>query len=223
MTQHELSLVGALYSSLTGTPHVLFLHGYEFTADGEHVSSLRRGVVEWILREADVVIANSHHVAETYGDDVVDGVVYPFVDERRYRVEADGDSIHHVTATKRKGIEVTLNIAERLPDREFTVVGQADSDVVSRMERQQNVTYRGFVSDMTQVYADSRLVLMPSEWAEPYGMVPVEAGVSGIPTVASGGGGLREAVGCDELPRPVERPGRVRHENPASPFRIRPL
>jgi glycosyltransferase involved in cell wall biosynthesis len=194
-----LSVLGSVYSRLTGTPQVLLLHGYEFTGDGDDSSVAKRRVIEWLFETANLVVANSDYVAAQYDDGIVDAVVRPFVDPSRYRVPTDGDAILHVTATRRKGIDVTLAIADRLPNEEFVVVGEASRGVERRLAHRSNVTYRGFVPDMASVYADAKLVLMPSVWAEPYGMVPVEAGVSGIPTLGSGRGGLSESIGHSDL------------------------
>lgn len=50
----------------------------------------------------------------------------------------------------------------------------------------------------------ARVLLMPSRWPEPFGRIPVEAGISGIPTLVADRGGLPEAVGV---------PGLVAQEN----------
>ena len=45
----------------------------------------------------------------------------------------------------------------------------------------------------------SKVVLVPSQWAEPFGRIAVEAMASGIPTLASRTGGLAEIVGDSSL------------------------
>jgi glycosyltransferase involved in cell wall biosynthesis len=45
------------------------------------------------------------------------------------------------------------------------------------------------------VYAETKIVLVPSRWAEAWGRVVSEAQVSGIPALASDRGGLPESVG----------------------------
>jgi glycosyltransferase involved in cell wall biosynthesis len=52
---------------------------------------------------------------------------------------------------------------------------------------------------MKKAYRQTGIVLMPSKWEEPYGRIPIEAGASGIPTIATNKGGLPESVGNQEL------------------------
>jgi len=44
--------------------------------------------------------------------------------------------------------------------------------------------------DMRKVYSQTRLLLVPSKWSEPFGRVILEAGISGIPVLASAVGGI---------------------------------
>jgi glycosyltransferase involved in cell wall biosynthesis len=58
-----------------------------------------------------------------------------------------------------------------------------------------NVTHWEWCEEMREAYAASKLVVVPSRWEEPFGRVPAEAMVSGIPCVVSDRGGLPEVVG----------------------------
>lgn len=49
--------------------------------------------------------------------------------------------------------------------------------------------------DILETYARSRVVLMPSQWTESYGRVPLEAMWNGVPVIASHRGGLTESTG----------------------------
>jgi glycosyltransferase involved in cell wall biosynthesis len=57
-----------------------------------------------------------------------------------------------------------------------------------------NVAIMGPVDDARDIYARTRILLMPSSY-EPYGRVGLEAAASGIPTLASDVPGIREALG----------------------------
>jgi glycosyltransferase involved in cell wall biosynthesis len=48
---------------------------------------------------------------------------------------------------------------------------------------------------MASIYAETRVLLVPSLWEETWGRVATEAQFSGIPVLASDAGGLPEAVG----------------------------
>jgi hypothetical protein len=58
-----------------------------------------------------------------------------------------------------------------------------------------NVTVYEPMQDMRSIYAQTKIVLMPSSY-ESWGRVAIEAAASGIPTIAADTPGLREALGA---------------------------
>lgn len=210
VSQHELSLLGSIARHRHGVPHMTMLHDDAFlpgrahgtnritTAINSIVGQVSNQVVEYVFEHTDCVVANSEYTAEQYRRswNIDPAVVYPLVDRSAVKTETTGDAICHVTPTEHKGIDVTLDVAQELEDRRFVVVGTAtDPAVEDRLAALDNVEYRGYVEDMRSVYQDAGLIIMPTRAAEGYGMVPVEAGYNGIPTVHSGAGGLPEAAG----------------------------
>ena len=91
-----------------------------------------------------------------------------------------------------KGINTFLEIAENMPMLNFLIV---DSWRAVSLNLPKNVLHWTCRSDVREIYANTQLLLVPSIWPEAFGRVAVEAGINGIPTIASDGGGLREAVG----------------------------
>jgi glycosyltransferase involved in cell wall biosynthesis len=208
-SQHETALVGAWAHSRHDVPHVLFLHDESMIpespvrnrnllemADVPTAPVLTR-VTEFIVEHTDLSIANSRFIADKFdgywGTD--SAVVYPFVDPAVVRAPRTGGAILHVNPSRHKGIDITLAVARLLPEHSFILVGpEPDDDVEAEIERRSNVAYLGYVPNIRDVYSVTKLVLMPTRNDEPYGMVPVEAGLSGIPTVHSGRGGLSESA-----------------------------
>ncbi len=100
-----------------------------------------------------------------------------------------------------KGIETLLEIAKRLPQEKFLLVESwqlsdaALTALKSRLALLPNVRFSHRVSDMRTIYAQTRLLLVPSMWEEGFGMVAIEAQSCGIPVIASARGGLVESVG----------------------------
>jgi glycosyltransferase involved in cell wall biosynthesis len=96
-----------------------------------------------------------------------------------------------------KGVEIGLELAERLPRQRFLFVDgwRTDPAVVTRIEGLPNATYLQKQIDMRPVYGRTRVLLVPSQWQEAFGRVVLEAQASGIPVIASRTGGLPEAVG----------------------------
>lgn len=58
-----------------------------------------------------------------------------------------------------------------------------------------NYSIAEYTNDMRQVYALSKVVLMPSVWHEAWGCVATEAVMNGIPVLATTSGGLPQAIG----------------------------
>ncbi len=99
-----------------------------------------------------------------------------------------------------KGLDILL---EALPkakaDFHLDVMG-AGSDlpllqsIVEKNGLQENVTFLGWISDKTAVYQQHDVLLMPSRWQEPFGLVGIEAAAHGLPIVAFDLGGIHEYV-----------------------------
>lgn len=101
----------------------------------------------------------------------------------------------------RKGIETLLRAMALLPDRAtLAVVGRGPEDYARRLrelahELGISARVRFGSGDRTQLrrfYEESDLFVFPSEWDEPFGLVPVEAMACGVPVVATGTGGSAE-------------------------------
>jgi glycosyltransferase involved in cell wall biosynthesis len=94
-----------------------------------------------------------------------------------------------------KGISIFLELAERLPAIEFGVVPGWGSTSEDRtvLGRLPNVRVLPNASDIEELLAQTRILVMPSLWYEGFGLIVMEAMLRGIPVVASDSGGLREA------------------------------
>lgn len=56
------------------------------------------------------------------------------------------------------------------------------------------VEWRGFSSDHDSLYAEIDVLAAPSVSPEPFGLTPIEAGMRGVPSVASAAGGFLETI-----------------------------
>lgn len=120
-------------------------------------------------------------------------VVHPPVDWRDWRTDRPtAEAITLVNVTGEKGADTFYALANRLPDRKFLGVlgGWGEPDIRDLP----NVELLEHGTDMHEVYARTRVLLMPSEH-ESWGRVAVEAMSSGIPVLATDLPGPREAVG----------------------------
>ena len=128
-------------------------------------------------------------------------VVYP-CPETSWGVEGDSRGfVTMINPHRVKGVETFLEIAQRLPSEKFLLVeswklsDEALTELGTALDRVPNVRFEHRVSDMRQIYARTRLLLVPSVWEEGFGMVAVEAQSCRIPVIASHRGGLPESVG----------------------------
>ena len=104
-----------------------------------------------------------------------------------------------------KGLTLLLRAFARLrqvaPTAHLRIVGrgseyQALQERVGALGLGSAVTFRGWVNpaDVERELADAWALVAPSLWAEPLGLVAVEAIVRGVPVIASGSGGFGETV-----------------------------
>ena len=108
-----------------------------------------------------------------------------------------------------KGISIFLELARRMPELRFAAVPLWGTTTEDRraLARLPNVTILEPVDDIDELLRRTRVLLMPSLWAEARGRMPVEAMLRGVPVATSNVGGLPEAMmGVDYLlpVRPIE-------------------
>ena len=151
-------------------------------------------------------VANSPHTASLasahLGTPVP--VVPPVIHHDLYRTPRDqATSVTLVSPTKPKGVDLVLDLAERLPHVPFLLVegwpmGRRDWTALrQRVARLPNVRLKRSTSDMRDVYRQTRILLVPSrEHVETFGRVAVEAQISGIPVLACDVGALPWVVGA---------------------------
>ena len=66
---------------------------------------------------------------------------------------------------------------------------------IERAARLGNIEWCGPTQDMREVFARSRVLLMPSVWEESFGRTVIEAQLNGLPVLASNRGALPDLVG----------------------------
>jgi glycosyltransferase involved in cell wall biosynthesis len=153
--------------------------------------------VQSAILAADLVVANSQWMADLAHRHlgIEAHVIHPPVDADEVRPSGWKPSyVLYMGQLSHKGLDTFLNVAHALPDHRFVVCGKQDAAGLRLIEEVTNVEYWGWTL-RKRAYAGARLVLVPSTWEEPFGRVPVEAGTLGIPSIATGTGGLPEAVG----------------------------
>jgi glycosyltransferase involved in cell wall biosynthesis len=139
------------------------------------------------------------HISAWYG--VVAQCLCPIIDPARVRASGTHDRVLFVNPVRVKGWEIAAAVAERLPQVKFTFLESWRLEPAwraqcrTRIGTLANCEWREATRDMRPVWAQTRLLLMPSVWEECWGRSASEAHVNGLPVVASSRGGLPETVG----------------------------
>lgn len=214
MYRKDWSYLGCRIGKELGIPTVLKLYDYEFYY-GEIDKNwnprlnmvmrmplpLHKKLCRYILNRSDVIIGNSNRTVNIYKPLTKNENIYPipsFVDTERFAQHHnnDGDAIVHITPSKNKGIDITLDVAKHMKKQKFIIAGQSKglgfNKTLERMRKMKNVDYIGYVPDIIDVYKKAKIILMPS-LDEGFGRIPIEAGAMGIPVITSGKGGLADS------------------------------
>lgn len=166
---------------------------------GPDSSSPNRAKTE-MLKQADGIVGVSEYVAgyvrQWGGLDAIHvpiSLMEPRETQRLGRF--DNPYVVMVNPCAVKGISIFLALAERAPHLQFAAVptwGTSAEDLAA-LQGEKNITVIPPVDNMDELFARTRVALVPSIWAEARSRVVVEAMLRGVPVMASDVGGLKEA------------------------------
>nr|WP_244962659.1 glycosyltransferase [Cryobacterium roopkundense] len=187
---------------------------------GERPESAGRMTGEaWLARESDAIVAISEAEADTVrhrlgGASDRIAIVPPGVDGTLFRPTKHapragrGYAIVAARLQPLKGLDLAIESLAAVPEPirpELIIAGDASSDFDGYVDELRALAARhGIEGDvrfigpqsrikLANLLREARVVLVPSH-SETYGLVALEAAASGVPVVAAGSGGLREAV-----------------------------
>lgn len=131
---------------------------------------------------------------------------------QKYRVKAPGNRVTMINPRPEKGGDIAIEVAETCSDIHFQFVEAwstkhpAVLQLKARAAKLPNVSWIPSHNNMKKIYAQTRVLFMPSQCQETWGRVITEAQFSGIPALASKLGALPETVGEGGVLLPADAP-----------------
>ncbi len=153
------------------------------------------------LRRADAVVGVSEYVADYIREwGSIDSVHVPIslLEPGPYPElgRVSNEFVTLVNPCAVKGISIFLALADRLPGVRFAAVPTWGTNAADRaaLAARPNVRILDPVDRMDDLFARTRVLLVPSLWAEARSRVIPEAMLRGIPVIAARAGGIPEAM-----------------------------
>jgi glycosyltransferase involved in cell wall biosynthesis len=208
--QANVSLRGLWPLLLVRRPWVVSHHSWYRQSDGRVI--WRDRLKRWLLRYAASSIAVSQAVAD---DLEVSSVVIPnpYRDNLFRRlpgVERTADLVFLGRLVSDKGVDVLLDALARLAAEglrpRLTIVGEGPEgprlrEQAARLGLDGQVGFLGTRTgeELVEILNRHRILVAPSRYNEPFGIVALEGIACGCVVVGSAGGGLKNAIGpCGE-------------------------
>jgi glycosyltransferase involved in cell wall biosynthesis len=106
-----------------------------------------------------------------------------------------------------KGIDLFIQMAHRIPNpaAKFLIVGEcrdpakfegsySEDRLRAEIDGDTRIRYVGYRTDVQDLYRSSDIIVMPSRWGEPFGLINIEAGAARKPMVSTRDGGIPEII-----------------------------
>ena len=190
-------------------PHLLF-HGCAHRRNPRPIPEMYRRTTARMrsLRAVDVAVAHSRFIAQHLRTNGLERVhlVPLFLPEAAHPAPppAEPRVLFVGRVTPAKGLDVLIR-AVALLDMPLDVCGEGwglarARKLAGKLDVEDRITFHGRVppSEISDHYARSSIVAVPSLWPEPFGLVGLEAMARGRPVVASATGGIPEWLGDGE-------------------------
>ncbi len=159
-------------------------------------------------------VANSQFTAQAYekafGIDA--SVIHPIIEPELYQTDVKPSYVTFINPHAVKGLDIALSVAGKCPDIPFLFAGgwpmsaQEKRDFNVALKDRPNIKFVPVQKDVCKIYAQTKILLVPSRWQEAFGRVVAEAQINAIPVIASTQGGLPESVGAGGITLPIDAP-----------------
>lgn len=215
MRDHVLGSLAGKYSGksvVVRTQHIHFPENPSFMA--------KLTYTKW----TDKIICNSEYIRKNLEESGIDPglleVVHNGIDFERFKCNTGKEPIYSDFGLKKgdiivgsvgslfktKGHEYLVRafsgVLEKYPESKLIIVGdgpeRVNLELISEeLGIKEQVIFTGFREDVPEIIRSFNVMVVPSIWEEPFGLVNVEAMYSGVPLVATDVGGIPEIVKND--------------------------
>ena len=95
-----------------------------------------------------------------------------------------------------KGVTTLLNTIDDLKHNKYIFKIAGNGSLVTKVQKNENLNYLGHISGQKKidVFLNSDVLIIPSEWPEIFGLVIIEAFQNGIPVIGSNIGAIKELI-----------------------------
>lgn len=106
-----------------------------------------------------------------------------------------------------KGVQDFIQMAKSISDHhtQFIIAGEcrnpqkfqgsySEQDLIDMIGKDERIRYVGYIKDVENVYHTADIIVAPSRWQEPLGLINLEAGACSKPVVATRVGGIPEVI-----------------------------
>jgi glycosyltransferase involved in cell wall biosynthesis len=106
-----------------------------------------------------------------------------------------------------KGVDLFIKMAHGIEgdNVKFLIVGECRDPKIyhgsytkemldNEIDGDPRIRYTGYRSDVENIYASSDIIVMPSRWEEPFGLINIEAGAARKPMISTNVGGIAEII-----------------------------
>lgn len=186
---------------LQNTPLIVSLHG---PLKGSLLTSIKKRLLQY---KTNAFIACSQFVAQSCEESVIVHSGYDHLlfkkNEEKARVQ---DLVFLGRLVPEKGCDLLLRSLAKLKERNIfptlSIIGDGPEKLrlinqVRELQLDQQVTFLGLKKgvELVEILNRHQIMIIPSVWEEPFGIVALEGIACGCLVIGSSGGGLKEAIG----------------------------
>lgn len=196
---------------------VLYLHNDPLEMKGSKNISDRKA----LLKKVDLIICVSEYIKKKF----ISGlnqftnkilVIHNGVDRKLEVIPRKKKKVIFVgRLVKEKGfnfyVEAVANISKKFNDWEYFLIGSSKTEnkfsndyskkIITTFQKIENAKYLGFMShdEVQKIMMETSIIVVPSVWNEPFGLVIAEAMSNGTAVICSNFGGIPEVIGNNGL------------------------